>query len=255
MPFQETREFNFTNFRIEFNLYKRNRDSIFRLKNNEALLLQVSELTNLDVKLRLAFAIKEIQLDNNFVSDKYDELKLCHLFYYKLSDLWFAYETYIKFYKQVFRKKKDKITWLSEKIYCQYENSLQIVKSLADVNTQFSETYSNKLKQEHLINYLENGETLASLTQKKRLGSIISKIRSGDLVLSNTEVLTIIYTIRNNFVHNGETTIVPDNFGFENKSKLLQILYPYLCLVILKSINITCNQILTIDSQINITNK
>ena len=75
---------------------------------------------------------------------------------------------------------------------------------------------------------------VALRTQRVRLTSVIAKISLGPFILTHSEVLTIVYAIRNNFVHNGETTVVPAIFGYQNKRELLGILYPYLCLLLLR---------------------
>lgn len=244
-------EFTFQNFETEYNAYKQNRDLILTdfhndLANNEriARIKKINEeFQNLDVKIRLAFGISEIQLNNNFVSDKEGDLKLCHLLYYKLADLWFAYETYLKFFTIVAGTGKNKIVWLDNAVHNNYTNSSTVIAALTSVNSALMTTYNSNTKRDELMVYLEYCKLHASKEQKQRLTAIIEKIRNTSFTLTHSETLTTIYAIRNNFVHNGETTIVPDNFGYQNKSKLLKILYPYLCLVLLKATNITCSRV------------
>ena len=247
-----TMEFSFVNFQTQFNFYKENYDKILlgtreiSANDNQILyLFRVSkEFQNLDIKIRLAFGISEIKLNPTFVSDKEEDLKRCHLLYYKLADLWFAYEAYIKFYTVVNIRKKDKfkVNWIDEISFIEYANSPIILGALNQANDGFYKAFDTQEKKQELISYLEYCERQAvSEAQIKRIKKIISKVDEVTNPLVNSEFLTIIYAIRNNFVHNGETTIVPDNFGFRNKRILLDILYPYLCLVLLNSINITCD--------------
>ena len=244
-------ELDYANFQNEYNDYMQLPDIILaetnktRTTNKRISLLHkiFAEFQNLDVKLRLAFAIQEIRLNNHFVSDKDGDLKECHLFYYKLADLWFAYETYIKFYKFLTGQTKKKIVWLDEAVYNPYSTTPTITQSLRLVQTTFTSTYNTKVKRSELIEYLKHCETEAVGQQKTRLAGIIISVTNSNFNFSHTNVLTVTYAIRNNFVHNGETTVVPDDFGFRNKVKLLRILYLYLCLVLLKSINITCRNL------------
>ena len=123
--------------------------------------------------------------------------------------------------------------------FIEYANSPIILGALNQANDGFYKAFDTQEKKQELISYLEYCERQAvSEAQIKRIKKIISKVDEVTNPLVNSEFLTIIYAIRNNFVHNGETTIVPDNFGFRNKRILLDILYPYLCLVLLNSINI-----------------
>jgi hypothetical protein len=241
-------EFTFQNFQKEYNDYSENEKLILEsiLSNNTngeqtAHLKQVhNEFKNLDVKMRLAFGISEILLNNDFVSDKEGDLKLCHLLYYKLSDLWFAYEAYIKLFDVVAGTGKHKIVWLDEAVHNTYSISQTIVTALILINSSFEAIYDSNEKRNELVQYLEYCEKQATNVQQRfRLAAVITKISQAQFTLTHSETLTIIYAIRNNFVHNGETTVVPNIFGYSNKSKLLKILYTYLCLVLLNATNIT----------------
>jgi len=244
-------EFAFQNFQNEYNDYGNIGNRILiSIHNNRANVQRTAELTqiqnefkNLDVKMRLAFGISEIILNNDFVSDKEGDLKICHLLYYKLADLWFAYETYIKLFGQVAGVGKNKIVWLDAAAHNTYATSPTIINALNLANNSFATTYNTIQKRNDLTGYLNYCLQQATGQQRTRLTAIIANVGQVPLILSHSDVLTIIYAIRNNFVHNGETTVVPNIFGFKNKSKLLRILYPYLCLVILKSTNLTCSQV------------
>jgi len=240
-------EFQFENFQVEYDNFKQIVESILsELHNPETTLARRVRLTsyfeviqNLDVKARLAFGIREIRLNDMFVSNKEGELKECHLLYYKLADLWFAYETYIKLVVKDKEKQKDKILWLDQKNYSSYSSSNTIQKAINTVSEKFASTYGNLHKRSQLITYLNHCKQESKGAQEKRLSDIILDIQGSNFELSHTAVLTVIYSVRNNFVHNGETTVVPDNFGYRNKAELLKILYPYLCIILLKSANTT----------------
>jgi hypothetical protein len=244
-------ELDFQNFQNEYNDY-RNIDEHIQtsIQNNigdvqktERLTLIYNEFLNLDVKMRLAFGIREIRLNNVFVQDKEGDLKMCHLLYYKLADLWFAYETFIKMFASITGVAKNKITWLSTIAHNNYVNDAILTSTLDTANQGFRITYDTVNKRDELRDYLNYCLPEALGTQKVRLSSILAKISLGPFILTQCEVLTIVYAVRNNFVHNGETTVVPAIFGYQNKCELLGILYPYLCLLSLRSINISCRAI------------
>lgn len=202
-----------------------------------------SELATLDVKMRLAFGIREIRLNNDFVSDKQDDLKRCHLLYYKLADLWFAYDTYLKFYTKIVGSQKNSVDWIDANVHNNYSTRAEITLARNTTTLSFNDYYSNEARRNLFLDYLAYCKTTASNSQRRRLDQIIIKIQNQNFVLTNSEIMAITYAVRNNFVHNGETTVVPDNFGYRNKSQLLSALYSYLAIVLLISSNITFERI------------
>lgn len=202
-----------------------------------------AELTTLDVKMRLAFGIREIHLNNYFVSDKQNDLKLCHLLYYKLADLWFAYDSYLKFYKKTIGTEKRNVEWIDAIVHNNYSSTEEVILARNTVNEKFQELYNNVQRINLVTDYLTHCKTNASNSQKTRIDQIILKIQEQTFGLTNSEILTITYAVRNNFVHNGETTVVPDNFRYQNKVQLLKVLYSYLAVILLVSSNITFNRI------------
>lgn len=248
---QQSIELPFHNFKAEYQTYSEIENHFFEQRNNnngnvhvtDHLIRVINEFKNLDVKMRLAFGISEIRLNHNFVTNKEGDLKLCHLLYYKLADLWFAYESYLKLFEIVTGTGKLKIVWLDGAVHNSYATSPTIVTALTLVNKSLTTTYNTEEKRNELIEYLEYCENQAASPQRQRLTGIIEKVRQAPFTLTHTEILTIVYAIRNNFVHNGETTVVPTIFGFRNKSKLFKILYQYLSLVLLNATNITCRRV------------
>ncbi|MBE9598685.1 hypothetical protein [Pedobacter sp. MC2016-24] len=241
-------EFQFQNFQNEYNAYHNIEGRIhIALQNNVAnipktqqLRLIYDEFQNLDVKMRLAFGIREIRLNNEFVQDKEGDLKICHLLYYKLADLWFAYETFIKLFGHIAGVTKHKINWIGTAVHNNYPVDPILVNTLNIANSAFGVLYNTANKRTELIEYLNYCLPNAFGAQRVGLSAIIAKISFGPFILTHTEVLTVMYAIRNNFVHNGETTVVPAIFGYRNKARLLEILYPYLSLLLLRSTNIAC---------------
>ena len=111
------------------------------------------------------------------------------------------------------------------------------------IQEKLNEIYSIQAKRELLIEYLNYSLENSIHGQRRRLTEIVEKIENSQFNLTNNEVLTIIYAVRNNFVHNGETTVVPDIFGYQNKVELLKILYPYLAVFTLKISNLTFTRV------------
>jgi len=244
-------EENYDNFTELFNQFRENIDQLQnRIFDNHENIIErdrlynlSNDLKNLDVKLRLAFGMEEIRLNPIFVDEKQDDLKLCHLLYYKIADLWFAYESYIIFYTKVFQTAKNKILWLDTLTHTNYSNLPEIIRSLDLAVENISQLYSNDARRNFFLEYLNYCSSNSVGGQRNRLSIIIDKIQNENFNLSHTDILTIFYSVRNNFVHNGETTVVPEIFGYQNKVRLLMVLHQYLSIIILKSSNKTFQRI------------
>lgn len=222
---------NITDLQIRIFHNHENAGERIRLQNH------LDNLKNLDVKLRLAFGIQEIHLNPLFVDEKQEDLKLCHLLYYKMADLWFAYESYIIFCAKVFQSSKNKIIWLDAASHSTYSNLPEIQYSLAVVCERFSQLYSSNDRRNSFLEYLNYCLFYSTGGQKHRILAVIDKIQNVNFNLSHTDILTITYSVRNNFVHNGETTVVPEIFGYQNKGLLLLALHRYLSIIVLSSSN------------------
>lgn len=240
-------EFDIPNFKKSYASYRENKDLLVadseKKKTTNKKLVRMMKIyekfQDFDVKLRLAFAIKEIILNNNFVSNKQDDLKECHLLYYKLADLWFAYETYLGLYKYIFTQEKEKVCWLDLPPYESYKSDSFIGSVLKNTNQQLKKVLSKTSKKNNFSQYLNYSKTEASNSQKNRINSIIAKIEAGEIQFSHTEILTMTYANRNNFVHHGETTVVPASYSYREKVEFLRVFYTYLTIITLCSANIT----------------
>ncbi|KAA2215672.1 hypothetical protein [Chryseobacterium sediminis] len=213
-------------------------------EDKKTLILQFyDDFIKFDAKLRLGIAIKEIKLTEKFVDEKHGDLKECHLLLYKLSDIWFAYEAFFIFHQKALTLNllDRKILWLDDSTNIEYSNTEEINNSLQQVNFELKNKFNNIDKRTLLKGYLQYCEKLAKGGQKARLKKIVDKIIINQRIpdLSHTEVLTIIYSIRNNFVHNGEITVYPEHFTYALKKELLLILYKYLVIITIKSATIT----------------
>lgn len=236
------------------NLFDRIENQILN-DNNDANTLNLlsfqNEFKKFDTKLRLGISITDITLDDNFVRRKMGELKDCHLYFYKLSDIWFAYDAFFKFYYSALdiNLSNRKIIWLDDSSNSIYSNDEIIISALQNANEELNLIFDNLQKRRKLVEYLNYCKDLASGGQVTRLNTIIPKVSSNGNFeeLNHTDFLTIAYSIRNNFVHNGEVTIYPENFNYILKSKLLKLLYKYLVVITVKATSITINEKLNIE--------
>lgn len=202
-----------------------------------------SELLKFDAKLRLGMGIFNIDLDYNFVREKYGQLKECHLMYYKLIDIWFAYETFFKIFELTFNIKlhNKKITWLIDEKYTHYSNNSYIKKALLSANEELKSVFHNRKKKQIFKDYLFYCLNNSKGKSRDCLNKIYESIEENEVLpfFQSADVLTMTYAMRNNFVHNGEITIYPPNFSYVLKNELLKILYKYIVVVTICSVKIT----------------
>lgn len=198
------------------------------------------ELAKFDVKLRLALAVEDIGLNPFFVNEKQGDLKSCHLMLYKLADIWFAYESYIKLYS-FNGSSKNKITWLSSNVHQNYIEDGNIRNALTRVNEELLNFFNTDNKRTALKDYIMYCSEEATGTMKGRLEEIYHAMDPmQDLQTYNhIQIISMAYSIRNNFTHNGEVTIYPENFNYALKNEYLKILYKYLVVVTIASTIIT----------------
>jgi hypothetical protein len=204
------------------------------------------ELIKFDAKLRLGLAIREIELDENYVRRKFGELRECHLMFYKLADIWFSYDTFFKFHDLTFDVNLSgrKIVWLNDTTNVDYSSYRQIQAALIRANNELKQYFNNRVKRQSLKEYIIYCAQNAKNGQQTRLNRIVERIDISvelpDLI--NTDFLTLTYAIRCNFVHNGEITIYPETFSYVLKNNLLKILYKYLVVVTICAAKITTEQ-------------
>lgn len=161
-------------------------------------------------------------------------MKELHKFLYKMTDLWFAYEAFFKFYQKVNGNNiNSTVVWLdytSNHIF----KSNTILNALSNVNLELNQKFNSQTDKINFKKYIQHCINFAQNGQKNRLTSLINNFGQD---LSVKDILTITYSIRNNYVHNGETTIT--NAGLENlnfhfdetqKLKLVKICYNFLAI-------------------------
>ncbi|QHI37858.1 hypothetical protein IMCC3317_32410 [Kordia antarctica] len=197
-----------------------------------------SQFNFFDIKLRLAFAIYEINLSQEYMQQKVGELRLCHLMLYKFNDLWFAYEAFVKLYNNLNTTSiQSKVIWLSLRTNLDYFNQQEIQNAILRANIELNLKFNTSEKRQHLHNYIQYCISEASNSQSNRLNRIIGKINIPDNVddLEITDWLSLSYAVRNNFVHNGETTVTTPEFDYSEKKDLIIVLYELLVIISLKS--------------------
>lgn len=227
---------NISNFQSEFEKFISSWDNWnFSQNSNFSYLMQFN------TKLRMPFAIKEIELDYDFLSPKENDMKDLHKFLYKMTDLWFAYETFFKLYEKLnnytFPDNFSKTNWIEELNYKHFKTEI-ISIAVKTTNNQLNRAFRSEQEIETLKKYITHSANLAlksnSRGQKNNLNNIVDNFGQS---LSIKDLLSLTYSIRNNYVHNGETTIT--NAGLENlnfhinvtqKLKLVKICYDFLAI-------------------------
>lgn len=239
---------DFTKFFLEF---KNSKNKIVELilHSDEAKTTLATnfnnELNEFETKFRLAIAIEEITLSSIYVATKGGSLKECHLMFYKLIDCWFAYETFLKQLNN-FKKgiEKNKVSWLDEKKLEGFKEDIKIKASFQLVNTKLNKKFDDTEKRNALKGYIDYCSSLATFPkQKNYLSEISLLINDNEIkVLTATQILSLTYAIRNNFVHNGEITLLPKEFDYDLKNNLLKILYENLVVSITQSVIILIDE-------------
>lgn len=192
-------------------------------------------LIQFNTKLRMPLGIKEIELEPDFLSPKERDMKELHKFLYKLTDLWFAYETFFKFYKKITGNNINSPTvWLEQSTHIGYKTDI-VSNALNKVNQEVNRQFSSETSRNRLKKYIQHCENYAKNSQKNRLSQISSNFGANLLI---KDILTITYAIRNNYVHNGETTItnagldmLDFSFNETQKLKIVKICYDFLAIL------------------------
>ena len=210
-------------------------------------------LIQFNTKLRMPLGIKEIELDPDFLSPKERDMKELHKFLYKLTDLWFAYETFFKLFEKlnnsVIPNNFSKTNWLEEQNYG-YFNTQMILEAINIANNQINFDFSSTQEISKLKNYISHcaiqAEKSNSKGQRNNLNKIVDNYGQN---LSSRFLLSITYSIRNNYVHNGETTITNAGlenlnftFGISQKLKLVKICYNFLAILVVNLANTLIEQ-------------
>jgi hypothetical protein len=239
---------NINNFGVEFDKFSSfwNNWDISQNQN-------FNYLKQFNTKLRMPFAIKQIELDYEFLREKMEDMKELHKFLYKLTDLWFAYETFFKLYEKInnfiFPNNFSKTNWIDEQSYSSFQTQI-VSNSINTANNQLNIDFVASDEIDTLKNYLTHCANLAaksnSIGQKNNLNRIVDNYGQ---YLSFRDLLSVTYAIRNNYVHNGEATITNaglDNLNFRfdetQKLKLVKICYNFLAIFTVNIANTLIDQ-------------
>lgn len=189
---------NKTKFNQDFDEYK------LKFKNlNELYENQIGKsLRSFDVRFRLALSL-QIGFDNEISYTKTENTRKTYNLIFKLNEYWFAYEGLYKLCDEVgflknSAKKQDPFT--VEKI-TEFELSTSV-----DVFGDYlkDSIYLKPKQKEDFISYLTYLKTNSMTAQANLLSNFINKVES-DTLPQFTEILSLIYAIRNLYVHNTDT--------------------------------------------------
>ncbi len=205
-----------------------------------------NNLKQFDAKLRLGLAVREIILNDLYVAEKIGALKECHLMLYKLADIWFSFETYFRVHNLAYLTdlSRRKIIWLEDSTNNLFSNHGVVSFALQNSNNDFQAHFDTLERRKALKDYLVYCSEEAEGGQRNRLQILANNINTNNILqaYNHTDVLSMTYAIRNNFAHNGEITIYPENFGYELKNVYLKILYKYTVLVTISAASISVQE-------------
>lgn len=205
-------------------------------KMNEALEGSISQQFRLfDIRLNMSLSTK-ISLDSSFRYSGTDSAREVSKLTLKLSNIWFCYEALISACASfgLNTNKKSKVNAISEDIIyeliCDYDfrdvlwefwgNNGRLIKS--------HEKFHSDLQK--FVMYLEQGAT--SKEQKKILLSVYNKFTNNE-DFSVPEILALIYAIRNQYVHAGDTPKSGVNY-YTTKISILKNAHDFLVLFCLR---------------------
>lgn len=187
------------------------------------------------VRLKLAVGVI-ISFDKDFAMVKNESTQETYIEIMRCNEAWFAYEAMIKTC-EYFQLKKSSVKSPADILDAETLALLDVPSILDICNTQLAaQIYSqpNRLADiQHYVQYLEHEVDSNSL--KGLLALSNAKLNAQDS-LSNREVLAILYGTRNIFVHKGETAKAGIK-SYDNKTRLLRILFDYIILLQLRVIN------------------
>lgn len=109
------------------------------------------------------------------------------------------------------------------------------MNAISKFSSQINQEYNNSNDRDNLKKYIQYCKNHATGGQKNRLNLIITNFEQD---FTSKDILTITYSLRWNYVHNGETIITNadldnHNFSFNEtqKLKLVKICYSFLAIV------------------------
>ncbi|MEM9885989.1 MAG: hypothetical protein AAF849_08860 [Bacteroidota bacterium] len=238
-------ESDIPNFEIVFQEYKNLYQNIEKAINAQTSIMGIIDLYGLrhqfnffDLKLRLSFSINSIGLNQDYMQRKTGDLKLCHLMLYKFNDLWFAYEAFVKLYgkfngQSIQSNKK----WLENEKYSACLNTNEVQEAIIRANQELNSKFNTPAHRQSLDDYIDYCISQSNnKSQKNRLTTLSNKIDIPNNIsdLSITDLLSLAFAMRNNFVHNGETTVTTPELHYRKKKDSIIILYELLAIVTLR---------------------
>lgn len=228
-------------FATYFNTYKQKFEELKEL--TEANLPR--NLSLFDIRLRLALSL-QIGFDNSISYTNTDTIRKIYRLILKLNDLWFAYEGLYKLctensYLKSNSTKSDPFT--DQKI----ADLLLDDKVLNFGQYLHDNTYLNTMIKNDFVRYLQYlKDNSTGATQLRLLESFRLKANNNERPKFN-EILSLIYSMRNMYVHNTDTAKSGVNI-FNTKILSLKNCSDFLILISLSiSIKIIEEYILTID--------
>jgi hypothetical protein len=217
---------------------------MFKEFNQESEILKAIANSNLDefeniiprhlrlfeIRLRLCIGI-EINFNTKYALVKNENVKETYVHMLKCNEAWFAYEAMKKYATEIGITKSSIRTPVDIFTVEKLNEIPRLEEIIVMINKMISSKITGKAKiQEDITNHVDFlTQNMNSNRLKEVLGSTKAKLEKKE-GLDHKELLAIVYAARNVFVHKGETAKSGIKY-YNNKIKLLKILYDYIILM------------------------
>lgn len=205
-----------------------------RFWQQEKLLISKGCIRKFDVRIRLVLGM-EIKFNKDFAYTKTPDIETIYQLSLKLNEAWFAYESLLNVCEELqlvkYKTKGQQKTLVKTDPFESTQISiLDLPKIIHFFNNYLREQLFNKSKShEDLLNYLHYLMAHSSTGMSKALKKCL-KCLQYKKILNFQEVLTIIYAIRNLYVHNGDAAKSGVKY-YHTKLTLLCNAYDFLVLL------------------------
>lgn len=189
---------------------------------------QYLRLSNIRFRLTLS---KRIGFDSSISYTKTKRTREIYRYLFKLNDAWFTYEAVLKLCDS------EGYTRVQTSKFSRLDGNVNSNINLSVIDTSFNKLFKTEIlssskKKNDILGALNYMESQSQRNLANALGSIRRKINAA-ADFDNKDILAIIYSIRNGYVHQGDAagSGVQD---FSAKTLLIQNLYSYSMSYLLK---------------------
>lgn len=228
-------------FKEEFKIFKNRHDKLAKYANsNKSTFDDIipRKLRMFRVRLRLVIGLK-IDFDTQYSMVKNKPTADTYVEIIKCNESWFSYEGMKKYCESENWNKADSNTPV-DIFDANMMNSLQTNHIQSICNNQLNEkilkTASFKTDIISYLDFLVNNLSNGAVTLKRFISQAQTSFNQNPISLNHIHIFSIIYGTRNIFVHRGESAKSGVKY-YRNKIALLKILYDFMILFQLKTMN------------------